>query len=448
MDADTIKPSADRTSTVKTSAGVQELIDLAHRTVPDVRRNAEILEPVRPGRGLSLLLRARERLDWSRLPGLAPREARPPRSQAATLLRRFATFVLLPTAVIGLYLFLIASDQYIAEAQFAVRGNIEPMGEASGEFAGLIQKHNSQDSFIVRDFVQSRPMVEAAQSALNVTAMFARKDADIWERYYTRPRPIEDLVQYWNQHVQLRIEAISGIMTLSVRAFSPEDALAISREVIARAEGLINEISRRAQGDMVVQSQKEADAADARLKASRVAMQTFRNRWGIIDPIKTAESTVLTIETLRKDKLKAENDLRVLRGSNLDEKSRGIQVLVATVAAIDGQMKQLQDRLTTAGLATTDAGSNLTQALLEYEGLKVEEMVAQKLNESSHLILDRARVAAGKQSIYLATFVPPALATDSLYPKRGRSLFIAFFCFLMIWSSVSLIIGGINDQRL
>ena len=443
MDADEIKPTK-----VKTSAGVQELIDLAQRTVPDVRRSVETLEPVRPGRRLALLKRAREGLDWSRIPGLRVREARPARSQSATLLRRFGMFVLLPTAVVGLYLFLLASDQYIAEAQFAVRGNIEPMGEATGEYAGLIQKHNSQDSFIVRDFVQSRPMVEAAQAALDVTSMFARRDADIWERYYMRPRPIEDLVQYWNQHVQLRIEAISGIMTLSVRAFSPEDALAISREVIGRAEALINEISRRAQGDMVVQSQKEADAADARLKASRVAMQTFRNRWGIIDPVKTAESTVTTIEMLRKDKLKAENDLRVLRGSNLDEKSRGIQVLVATVGAIDGQMKQLQDRLTTAGLATTDAGSNLTQALLEYEGLKVEETVAQKLNESAHMILDRARIASGKQSIYLATFVPPALAADSLYPKRGRGLFIAFFCFFMIWSSVSLIVSGINDQRL
>ncbi|WP_204288308.1 hypothetical protein, partial [Proteus mirabilis] len=75
------------------------------------------------------------------------------------LVKGFLAFVLVPTAVIGLYLFAFASNQYIAEAQFAVRGNVEPMGEVMlGDYTSLIQKHNSQDSFIVRDFILSQPL--------------------------------------------------------------------------------------------------------------------------------------------------------------------------------------------------------------------------------------------------------------------------------------------------
>jgi capsular polysaccharide transport system permease protein len=110
-------------------------------------------------------------------------------------------------------------------------------------------------------------------------------------------------------------------------------------------------------------------------------------------------------------------------------------------------MKQLQDQLTTES-SVANGLPNMTQALLEYEGLLVERIIAEKLNESANTLLDRARVSASKQQIYLATFVPPVLPTDTLYPRRGHALFVTFFCFLVVWSSASLIMGGINDQRL
>ena len=187
--------------------------------------------------------------------------------------------------------------------------------------------------------------------------------------------------------------------------------------------------------------------AEERLKRARLAMQSFRNKWGIIDPVKSAETIMTTMMMLKKDKLKAENDLQVLRDSRLDEKTRGIQVLVATVAATDAQIKRLQDQLTNEGLSA-GASNNLTQALLEFEGLQVEQLISEKINESLHLLLDKARLAASRQQIYLATFVPPVLPTTSLYPNRPYALLITFFCAFVLWSASSLLISGIKDQRI
>ncbi|KAB1076243.1 capsule biosynthesis protein [Methylobacterium planeticum] len=431
---------------VKQGERLRGVIDVARRSMPDLRRNAETIEPVRDRRALALLRRAREGLDWTRLPGIRPREYKQV-SLTAQLIRRFGLFVLLPTAMMAVYLFVFASDQYMAEAQFAVRGNVEPMGDVNlGEFTSLIQKHNSQDSFIVKDYINSQSIVEAVERSIGVSTMFSRSEADFWARYRT-PQPIEELTRYWRNHVDARIEAVSGVITLTTRAFTPDDALTIARDVIAKTEVLINTISRRAQADMVAHAQTDAVAAQERLKKAYLEVQRFRNHWGIIDPIKSAESTLLTLASLRRDKLKAENDLQVLRNSGLDEKARGIQVLVASVAAIDQQAKQLQDQLTTESTVVNGL-PNITQALLEYEGLLVERLISEKLNESAITLLDRARVSASKQQIYLATFVPPVLPTDTLYPRRAHALFVTFFCFLVVWSSVSLILGGINDQRL
>ncbi|MFD0936209.1 capsule biosynthesis protein, partial [Methylobacterium trifolii] len=382
----------------------------------------------------------------TRLPGLRPADPRP-RSMTGTLVRRFSLFVLAPTAVIGLYLFVFAANQYIAEAQFAVRGNVEPMENINlGEYTSLIQKHNSQDSYIVRDYIESQAMVHTAEKNLGISKMFSRSEADFWARF-NPPQPIEELTKYWREHVSARIDAISGVIQLSVRAFTPEDALAITKELVARSETLINQISKRAQADMLAQSEADAKVAQERLREAHLGLQRYRNHWGIIDPLKSAEATLTTLVSLRKDKLKAENDLQVLRGSTLDEKSRSIQVLVANVAAIDQQMKELQDQLTSEGM-TVNGAPTMSNALLEYEGLMVERMIAEKLNESANSLLDRARVSSQKQHIFLATFVPPYLPTDSLYPHRGHALMVSFFCFLVLWSSISLVMGGIRDQRI
>ncbi|SFG76517.1 capsule biosynthesis protein [Methylobacterium gossipiicola] len=432
---------------VKQSERLRGVLDLALRAVPDLRRNAETVEPIPTGRAPAFLLKAGERLDWRRLPGLRPASSKPP-NLIADLIRNFSVFVLLPTLLLAVYFYGFASDQYIAESQFTVRGNVEPMEDGSvGQFADLIQKHNSQDSFIVKNYIQSQTLVAKLEESLKVSAMFSRKEADFWSRYRP-PQPIEELTKYWRQHVAARIDVISGIITLSVRAFTPEDALAISKEVIARTEVLINEISRAAQADLVAHAEADAVRAQTRLREAHLALQTFRNRWGIIDPIKTAEATLTTLGSLRKDQLKAETDLQVLRGSNLDEKSRSIQTLVANLAAIQQQIKRLQEQLTTDGLTGTDPSNNMTRALLEYEGLQVEKTIASKLNESANLMVDRARVAATKQQIFLATFVPPDLPSDSLYPHRGYAVSVGFFCFLVVWSSMALIMAGLKDQRL
>lgn len=431
---------------VKQDGRVREVIDLGRHGTPELRRDAQTVAPVVDRRLPTLLRRARERLDWSRMPNLPQRSTKPV-NLARMLMIRFSLFVLMPTALVGLYLFVFASNQYIAEARFAVRGNVEPMGELSlGEYTTLIKKHNSQDSFVVKEFIGSQNIVDQVEKSLGVSRMFSRPEADFWARFYN-PQPIEYLTKYWNRHVAAHIDVVSGIITLSVRAFTPEDALAISREVVDRAEKLINDISSRAQADMLRHAEIEAGKTQARLRKAYLSLQEFRNRWGIIDPAKSAEATSLTLGSLRRDKLKAESDLQVLRGSNLDEKSRSIQVLVASIGAIDQQIRQLQDQLTTDGI-TTGSSTNMTQALLEYEGLQVERTIAEKLNESANTILDRARVEAGKQQIFLATFVQPALPDASLYPQRGYALVVAFFCLLVFWSSMSLVASGIQDQRL
>ncbi len=140
-----------------------------------------------------------------------------------------------------------------------------------------------------------------------------------------------------------------------------------------------------------------------------------------------------TLMTIRKERFKLEADLQVLRGSNHDERSRSIQTLVAQIASLDQQMKLLQDEMTSSG-TTADGQQNLTDALLAYEGLLVERTIAEKLEESAHILYD----APGS---------PPPSSTSSWRRSSNRSCrrsrstrsvgapFVTAFCFLVVWSS-------------
>ncbi|ACA19200.1 capsule polysaccharide export protein-like protein [Methylobacterium sp. 4-46] len=419
------------------------VIAFARRSLPELRRDAETILPVdapRSRRALQLL----NPLRWTRLtrPEVDPR----PRRIGAGLVRNFVIFVVAPTFVSGIYLFLLASDQYVVESRFAVRGETLPLGEVRiGEFSGLIQKNNNQDTYIVAEYIRSTPMLESAQQALDVRAMFTRREADFWARYSGKT-PIEELLKYWRKHVQTSIDLVSGIITLKVAAFTPEDGVRIAQHIVGRAEALINGISERAQEDMLRHSREEVQKASDRLTQAYVALREFRNRWGIIDPIKSAEATYTTMIELRKEKIKLENDLQVLRSSSLDEKSRSIQAIVANIAALDQQLKHLQESLTSDAMAG-DA-PNAARALLEYERLVIERTVAERLHESAVGMLERARIAAGKQSVYLATFVPPAQPQYATLPERPETLFVIFFCLLVAWGSATLLIEGVKDHNI
>ena len=47
--------------------------------------------------------------------------------------------------------------------------------------------------------------------------------------------------------------------------------------------------------------------------------------------------------------------------------------------------------------------------------------------------LDRARLNADRQQIFVADFVPPRLPEEALYPRRARSVAIAFMAGFVIW---------------
>jgi capsular polysaccharide transport system permease protein len=81
-----------------------------------------------------------------------------------------------------------------------------------------------------------------------------------------------------------------------------------------------------------------------------------------------------------------------------------------------------------------------------YEQLESERSFAESAYRHALEALDRARMNADRQHIYIADFVQPRLPEKALYPRRLRALGIVFVIAFATWAIGCLTIRSVRDH--
>ena len=353
--------------------------------------------------------------------------------------------IALPVFLASIYFGLIASDQYVAEAQFAVRssdGTVAPdlLGMMTG-FAG--SSTTSADSYILTEYVHSRGMLEELQRRFDLRGMYSTDKADYFARFKGNSST-EELLEYWRTMARLQYDATSGILTVRVKAFTPEDSLTIASAVLSLSEKLINDVSRRAREDGVRFAREELSRAELRLKFARKQIRDFRDREQAVDPSKTAEARMTILGNLQGELSKAEAEQSAL-GGFLSADAPTVRVLNTRIAALKKQIEDEQSKLGSTANVGKD-GKVLSGVISEYEEIMVEQEFAQKAYTAAMAALERARIEADRQMRYVATFVEPRLPDEALYPQRLQSVLLVLLAASVLWCLGILMVYAVRDH--
>ena len=81
-----------------------------------------------------------------------------------------------------------------------------------------------------------------------------------------------------------------------------------------------------------------------------------------------------------------------------------------------------------------------------YEQLESERTFAENTYQHALQALDRSRINADRQQVYLATFVQPTLPEEALYPRRLQSFAVVSGVAFAIWVIGSFIVQSIRDH--
>ncbi|WP_053088444.1 hypothetical protein [Burkholderia cenocepacia] len=168
--------------------------------------------------------------------------------------RLFALTVIAPTVLATAYFAVIASDVYVSESRFVVRGaeQRQQMSLVGAILQGTGFARSQDDTYPIIDYIQSRDaLLELNHS--NVIHDAYSKQGDFISRFHTSFNDsFESLWKYYGKHVvTVDLDATSGITTLQTRAFTSDQATRFNRELLDLSEQLINRMNKRAAADTV-----------------------------------------------------------------------------------------------------------------------------------------------------------------------------------------------------
>ena len=349
--------------------------------------------------------------------------------------------VAVPAILAGVYYFLIAADQYVAEFRFALR-TVEPVRIDAGSILGAAAPSPvGVDSYAVVQYIASRDILDDLGKTLDLREMFSRSDAD-WLARLELPVTVEELVRYWKGQVDAFFDVTNGTIVVRARAFTPDDALKLAQGILSSSERLVNDLSARARRDTLRSSEKEVHRAERRLKTALARLSEFRDREGLIDPRKTADATQALAGRIRDDIVRSQTEMATVR-HYMRADAPSVKMLEARVQSLQTQLRSVESEVTDTEKSRSEV---LSRVMGSYERLESERSFAEKAYQHALEALDRSRLNADRQQVYIAGFVQPSLPEEALYPRRLRMVGMIVFLCCAIWLIGAFIVQTVREH--
>jgi capsular polysaccharide transport system permease protein len=356
--------------------------------------------------------------------------------------RMLLLLVLLPTLLVGGYLFLFASDQYESEAHFLVHtadntpqpgvGVSSVISMATGVSAG------QNDAMSVADYLTSHNAVDRLRKEDGLVQKFQRPGIDLLSRLWGDDPTPERLLSYYRRQVDVEYNTETGITVLKVYGFTPADSYELARKLLTMGEQRINELNVRSYNDAVSVGQKQLAAAEQDLAANQLSMTHFRQSRADIDPTASGTAQIGLVTTLTGQLSAARAQLNAMRGL-IRPGSPQLVALESRVRSLSAELAGQSGRLT--GSEDTIAGD-----LSSYEGLKLRQQFLAKRYDAAASTLQQARERAMRQQLYVVRVVDANMPVKALFPERFRILGTVFVSLLLVYSIGWLIAAGVREH--
>lgn len=347
--------------------------------------------------------------------------------------------VFVPTLVALIYFGLLAEDVYISESRIVVRhptqGPRSPIDMALDQ-SGFGAANEGNNTVIA--YLQSRSAISEANSDGALKAAYSDPDLFWFDRFGLMGDSDEEFYRYFQSRLEVDEGATTQVLTIRVRAFTPEQAQSINARLVEQSEALVNSLSGRAQADLIAIAEGEVEDAAQQARAAAVELAKYRNASGIVDPVQESEVGLQMISKLQDELIAAQTRLRQLQTYTPD---------ASQIPFLTTQVRDLQSEIESARRNLTGGRSSLSSALTRYQELQVESEFAEKQLAATRASLLEARAEARRKQAYLEKIAAPSLPDYAVEPRRIRSIFATLLLGLLAWGVLSMLAIGVREHR-
>lgn len=362
-------------------------------------------------------------------------------TQRSTFEKEVGLFVLLPTLLTFGYCAFVASPMYVSETKFAVRNAVEqPMGVDIASQLFKTASTSVQDARIVDAYLRSPDVFSKLDGELQLTQHYSDTSRDWVSRLASSPT-LWDKESFWQRVAQPKIDVDSGIVTFTVRAYTPDMAQNIAAGILRQGEALINEMNERSRNDAIRLAESEVKVAQERIVKAQKALEAFRDEHKELDPKATATGLQSLVFELEGERAKVKAELAEAR-SYMKPTAPQVKALEKRLTAVETQLNAEKARI--AG--NPAGGGTINSWVSQYENLMIESEFAQKQLTTAMSAYEQARSMALAKSRYLVAIQQPTLPDESRYPRTWIFTLCAFFGFFLIYGLVRLIVASIREH--
>jgi capsular polysaccharide transport system permease protein len=362
----------------------------------------------------------------------------PQRTGWRRLLHPLVLVVAVPTLLTAAFEYLVAADQYESDAQFIVRtpqqnATMNSVGQMLGMSGGAV----ATDAHSVDAYLLSHDAVDAL-GARRLTATFRRPEADpVTRLWFANPLP-ETLLKYYRGMVHVTTAAETGITTLTVRSYRPEDAKALADDLLRLGEARTNMLNERMFADGLSAADRQVHEAEAMVEAVEGQMTSFRQAHRDADPERSGAAQIQLAATLQQQAAQARAQFDSM-AAVLPRSAPQYAANARQVAALERQVASVK-----AGLAGSER--SVAAGLGEYEKLQMRQQFAAKRYDAAQASYQSAREQLLKQQLFIIPVVKPNLPGKALYPERLTVVATVFFGLLFAYAIGWLILAGIREH--
>jgi capsular polysaccharide transport system permease protein len=363
------------------------------------------------------------------------------KQRAGRLDKLFLAMVAFPTAMSVVYFGFVASDVYISESRFVVRS---PERQAPAGLGFLLQGAGfgraQDDSYSVAEYVQSRDALKVLNEQIGLGKAFASPSVDRISRFagLDFDDSFEALHRFYQKMVTVQSDSTSAVSVLTVRAFTPTDAVNANRLLLEQSEALVNRLNERGRQDMIGFATAEVKEAEMKAKAAALAVSTYRNTQGVVDPERQA-----TVQLQEVSKLQQELIATTIQVAQLQSTTPAN----SQIPALRNRALTLRQEMDKQISRVTGGERSLADKAASFQRLALERDIADKQLISALASLESARNEAQRKQVYLERIVQPSVPDVAQEPRRLRSIIATLILGLVAWGLFSMLLAGVREHQ-
>ncbi|MEL6571309.1 MAG: capsule biosynthesis protein [Pseudomonadota bacterium] len=363
------------------------------------------------------------------------------RRRMALLFARLATFVLLPTAIVGYYFYVMATPMYATNSEFVIQQ--AEAASAPGGLGGLFQGTSlatQQDSIAVQSYLASRAAMLRLDQDHGFKAHFSSEEVDEIQRL-APDATNEAAFKVYADRVKVSYDPTEGILRMEVVAADPQTSQTYSEALIGYAEEQIDQLTQRPRDAAMEGALQTYEDAERRRAEALAEWLNIQEELQVADPVGETAALTAQISSLEQQRQQLQLSLDA-RLSVSNPNQAQVDDLRRQISSIEGLIETVRNQISSAAngsssLAAQNTRLRLAEENYTFQTLQVQAALAQR---------EAAQIEANRQVRYLSLGVEPVAPDEATYPRAFENTVLAFLIFSGIYLMFSLTASILREQ--